>query len=88
VLNHPDHIDNRTPEQIKEGVEEVIVRVISLGDFSVNLRAWAWASNQLKAYPMHCDLLESIKERFDREEIEIPFPYRTLVYKKNMEQAE
>jgi len=31
---------------------------------------------------MGCDLNESIKERFDNEGIEIPFPYRTIVHKE------
>ena len=30
------------------------------------------------------DLLKSVKERFDNEGIEIPFPYRTIVYKKDI----
>ncbi|RMF31447.1 MAG: mechanosensitive ion channel family protein [Bacteroidetes bacterium] len=81
VLNHPLRIDHRTPEQIEEGVEEVPVRVILLGDFAVTLRAWAWAKNAADAFQMQCDLLESIKKRFDAEGIEIPFPYRTLVFK-------
>jgi small-conductance mechanosensitive channel len=32
----------------------------------------------------HFDLLESVKKRFDKEGVEIPFPYRTLVYKKDL----
>jgi small-conductance mechanosensitive channel len=35
---------------------------------------------------MKHDLTESIKKRFEAEEIEIPFPYRTIVYKKDLEQ--
>lgn len=81
VLNHPLRIDQRTSEQIENGAEEVPVRVVSLGDSSVNLRAWAWAANQADAFIMECDLLESIKNRFDAEGIEIPFPYRTVVMK-------
>jgi small conductance mechanosensitive channel len=27
---------------------------------------------------------KSVKERFDKEGIEIPFPYRTVVYKKDL----
>lgn len=81
---HPLHIDNRSPEQIQEGVEEIPVRVISFGESSINLRAWVWAANQADAFVINCDLLESIKARFDEEGIEIPFPYRTLVFKNEL----
>lgn len=81
VLHHPLHIDSRTPEQIESGDPEVPVRVILLGESSVNLRAWAWANNSPDGFKLSCDLYESIKKRFDKEGIEIPFPHRTLVYK-------
>lgn len=81
VLKHPLSIDYRTEEQVEEGEEIVPVRVIMMGDSSVNLRAWSWAENPQDAFFMGCDLLESIKKRFDKEGIEIPFPHRTLVYK-------
>lgn len=81
VLKHPLFVDNRTEEQVKEGEEIVPVRVIMMGDSSVNLRAWSWAKNPPDAFVMGCDLLESIKKRFDKEGVEIPFPHRTLVYK-------
>jgi small conductance mechanosensitive channel len=70
---------------VEEGVDEIIARVISFGESSVNLRAWVWAGNQADGFAMHCDLLESIKERFDAEGIEIPFPYRTLVFKNALQ---
>ena len=83
ILAHPMNIDPRNPEQIEMGVEQVPVRLVTLGDFSVNLRGWAWANNAPDAFQMGCDLLESIKGRFDAEGIEIPFPYRTIVHKEN-----
>lgn len=84
ALQHPLRIDARTSEQIENGAEEVTVRLISFGDSSVNLRAWAWAANQADGFVMECDLLESIKARFDAEGIEIPFPYRTVVFKNKL----
>ena len=84
VEKHPLHVDPRSEEQIKEGEPEVPVRVLSLGESSVNLRAWAWAKNSPDGFVLSCDLLESIKKRFDREGVQIPFPHRTLVIKEGI----
>lgn len=84
ILNHPLHIDPRTDKQKNDGEDIVPVRVIQLADFSVNLRAWAWAKDSGDAFIMACDLNESIKLRFDKEGIEIPFPYRTIIYKNDL----
>lgn len=81
VMAHPLLIDNRNPEQIVAGQEKVVIRVIQLAESAVNLRAWAWAKDNADAFAMGCDLLESIKKRFDKEGIEIPFPHRMLVHK-------
>ncbi len=85
VIKHRFFLDNRTEENIKNGDEPVPVRLISFGDSSVNLRAWAWAKDSAEAFVMKCDLNKSIKERFDMEGIEIPYPYRTIVYKRDEE---
>ncbi|MEQ9442894.1 MAG: mechanosensitive ion channel family protein [Cyclobacteriaceae bacterium] len=81
TMNHPNIIDNRTAVAMANGDPKVIVRVIGLGDSAVMLRAWAWAIDYPSAFVMKCELLESIKKRFDAEGIEIPFPHRTLVFK-------
>ena len=82
ILKHPLRIDARTPEQIEAGNEEVIVRVLKLNESSVDLRGWAWADNAPNAFILACDLMESIKLRFDAEaDIEIPFPHRTIIQK-------
>lgn len=84
VLNHPLQLDPRTSQQIAKGDPEVVVRVLLLGEYSVNLRAWAWAKDSTDAFVLGCDVLESIKKRFDKENIEIPFPSRTLIHKNTM----
>ncbi len=81
AIKHPFCIDVRTKDDIKKKEPQIPVRLISFGDSSVNLRANVWADNPVLAFQMECDLLKSIKERFDKEGIEIPFPYRTIVYK-------
>ncbi len=79
VAKHPNFIDNRTPEQIKDGEPLVPVRVLEMGEYFIKVRAWAWAVDPPSAFVLGCDLLETIKERFDKESIEIPYPYRNIV---------
>lgn len=81
ALAHPKHIDWRTAREKKDGEAEVPVRLIGFGDSSVNLRAWVWFPDPSTGFVGACDLRKSIKARFEREGIEIPFPHRTLVYK-------
>ncbi|MCB0585952.1 MAG: mechanosensitive ion channel family protein [Phaeodactylibacter sp.] len=88
ALAHPLKIDGRSPEQIEAGRPEIVVRVIALGEYYVRLRAYIWAQNNADAFELGCDLLESIKKRFDREGIEIPFPYRTIVHKEPREELQ
>lgn len=84
VLNHPGHIDGRTKEQVDQGVDEVPVRVIELGEYYVLLRAWAWTPDFETSVQMRWDVLESVKKQYDKDGIEIPFPYRTIVEKKDI----
>lgn len=80
--DHPYLVDHRSELDKYNEVKKVIVRVIGLDDSAVTLRAWAWAANFGEAFEMKCDLYESIKKRFDKEGIEIPFPHRTMVFKE------
>jgi small conductance mechanosensitive channel len=76
----------RCPHRMKEG-KEPRVRVISHGDFSIGLRAYVWAPDMDAAWELKWWLMEHVKKRFDAEGVEIPFPYRTLVYKKELPPA-
>jgi len=62
------------------------VRVLELSDFSVDLKAYFWVRDRPTAWGTGCDIRESVKKLFDKEGVEIPFPYRTIVYKKDLEQ--
>ena len=63
------------------------VRVANLADFSIVLRLYIWAPSPDDAWKARFWALEYIKKRFDKEGVEIPFPYRTLVYKKDLPPA-
>ncbi len=75
AIQHPYFLDNRSPEQVDEGEHPVMVRVIGFGEYAINLRAWVWTHDNANAFAMGCDLMESIKKRFDKEGIEIPYPH-------------
>lgn len=81
ATKHPYLIDGRTKEDKRAKKPLVNIRVVALNDSSVNIRAWLWAKDSANGFEMKCDLLESIKKRFDAENIEIPYPYRTVVQK-------
>jgi len=81
AVKHPNFYDNRSKFQKEKDLPAVEVKVISLGDSSVNLRAWVWAATYQTAFNMRNDLYKSIKQPFDVEGIDIPFPHRTLIHK-------
>ncbi|WP_124979457.1 mechanosensitive ion channel family protein [Nonlabens xiamenensis] len=82
VLKHPLHIDNRTAADVENNVPEVVSRVTALGNSSITLKVWAYSDNAANGFIMYCDLLRSIKERFDRENIEIPYNYQNIIIKE------
>ncbi|RJX35194.1 MAG: mechanosensitive ion channel family protein [Desulfarculus sp.] len=63
------------------------VRVAEFKDSAVGLRLGLWTRDQDEAWQARFWMLEQVKKRFDREGVEIPFPYRTLVYKKDLPPA-
>jgi len=74
---------NNCPHRDKEG-DDPLVRVTSHDDFSIGLRAYVWVPEVDDFWLARFWLLEHVKKRFDREGVEIPFPYRTVVYKKDL----
>lgn len=82
VMKHPSLIDRRSEAEKEAGEPQVKVKVMALGDSSITLRAWAWAASSGDAAMMRFDLYKSIKERYDKEGIEIPYPYYNQVVKQ------
>ncbi|MGM0550449.1 MAG: mechanosensitive ion channel family protein [Bacteroidota bacterium] len=78
---HPNCIDNRTDEDKEAGNPVVTVRILGFEESAMRLRAWVWSEDSGKGFVMRTDLYRTIKMRFDKEGIEIPYPHRTLVMK-------
>lgn len=81
IQRHPNYIDGRSAKEKESGEPSVPVKVISLGDFSVLLRAFVWTKDFDTSVELERDVLRSVKLAFDERGIEIPFPYRTIVFK-------
>jgi len=82
ILEEAQNCPHRMPASTAP--EQPWVRVISHGDFSIGLRLLMWCPNMDEAWLGRWWMLEAVKKRFDAEGVEIPFPYRTLVYKKDL----
>ena len=82
-LINPSVLHTVDPDFRERG--EVKVYLTELGDFAVNLRMLVWFKDRSDAYSSGCEIREAIKNRFDNEGIEIPYPYRTIVYKTDLE---
>ncbi len=83
VKKHPDVLDINKSRDISSP-DIPIVRMKELTDSGVTLRLLFWAPDQAVATRTGYELLESIKKRFDKEGVEIPYPHRTIVYKKDL----
>ena len=62
--------------------QDITVRVTELGDFAVNLRLSVDVPKRDVAFTTGCEIREAIKKRFDKEGIEIPFPYQNIIMKR------
>ncbi len=81
IEKHPLFVDERTEAELSADVPAVPVQVVRLADFSVVLRAFAWTRDFESSRQLEWDVLHATKLSFDNNGIEIPFPYRTIVFK-------
>lgn len=75
---HPLILDNRTLVDKRDGKPIVKTALTKINDSSLTIRAWAWAASYSNAFALKCDVLETIKTRFDTSGIELAFPSRTI----------
>ncbi len=87
-IGYDDDIDKATDIIIEEAHKHVgilddpapSVRLIELGDSSVGLQSRIWIDNPSRAdfIKTRGEYVQSVKERFDEEGIDIPYPNRTV----------
>jgi len=81
ISTDPLFIDNRSKMEKEMGQPLIPIKLTSLGDYSINLRAYVWTNDFDAANELHWGSLRKIKDKFDQEGVEIPYPYRTIVFK-------
>lgn len=80
---HPKCLDNRTEEDIAAGQPKVRCPMVAFDDSAVRLRAYIWGEDSPSSFETYVSVIEEVKKRFEQEGVEIPFPHRTIVFKKN-----
>jgi small conductance mechanosensitive channel len=83
ALRHPSCDDNRTAEEKSSDQPQVEVRLIGFTDSAQQLRAYVWAKDPSTGFNMKCDLHKSIKQRFDKEGVEIAYAQRVVYLREN-----
>jgi len=61
-----------------------LVWMKEFGEFSVNLEVRYWIPDARDKYAIRSEVLKRIKDAFDSAGVEIPFPYRTVVFKREL----
>ena len=94
-ISYTDDI-NKTQKTLEEIVNahkfvldspKPIIRLHELGDSSVNFVCRPWANTD-HYWDVYWDITRSVKERFDKEGISIPFPQRDVHIYNNTEEKE
>lgn len=71
AMKHRYYMENRSESEIKRGEHPVMVRVMTFLNGGILLRGYVWTRNPADAFDLKCDLNKSVKERFDKEGIEL-----------------
>ncbi len=58
--------------------------VDEFADSGINLKLWAWIEDARDKFQIRSDILRAVKVKFDEDGIDIPYPHRTVVYRKDM----
>jgi small conductance mechanosensitive channel len=82
VSKHRLYLDYRSYDDIQKENPKVRLRTLRLTDDGVMLRANLWARNFDDVFDMHTELNKTVKERFQKEGIEIAYPHRVVIMKQ------
>jgi small conductance mechanosensitive channel len=84
IAKHPLSLDNRTLEDIKIEKPKVPVKVIGFNNIGIIIKTWTWAIDASKAYELSCDVMESIKKKFDEKGVKMALINKDFTYLKQI----
>ena len=77
IARHLNYINPKTGK--KDNAPSLIeIKVVRMTDAALILRGTCWAETPDSAFDMYCDLLESIKKRFDKAGVKMAFQSKTI----------
>jgi small conductance mechanosensitive channel len=79
IVSHPSFYDNGVYDE--QGSPTAVVRVTRVEPNYIVLSGYAWAKTPWDAFVMKCELLESVKKRFDAERLRHPYSQRVMLDK-------
>lgn len=79
ALKLPYIIDNRTPEEVSNDVDQIKIRVKDINENGIYLRAFVWVPEPFDEFRVKSDLLEAVHKRFLAEGIDLPIPMRKIM---------
>jgi small conductance mechanosensitive channel len=83
AIKHPLFLDGRSVIDKMDGKEAVDVKLIALEQKGVRLRAFIWVKSDADAFNLKCDLLQTLKERFATEDIDLAHDDNIIELKKD-----
>ncbi len=82
ISEHPEALDIRTDEQKAAGEPAVTTRIEDFGESAILIKAFVWTNDGLTGKRVLSDVRRRVKREFDKNGIEIPYPYRNVIIKK------
>ena len=78
---HGKTLGARTDAQKKAGVPRTIIRVREFAENGINIRALIWTETVYIGFDVLSDIRRSLLVRFKENDIDIPYPHRTVIIK-------
>ncbi|MFK7775106.1 MAG: mechanosensitive ion channel family protein [Saprospiraceae bacterium] len=85
IAKHPLSLDNRTMKDIQMGKPKVPVKVIGFTNIGIVIKTWTWAIDAGTAYELTCDVMESIKKKFDEKGVKMALINKNFTYLKQVD---